>query len=263
MRKAGFTLIELIVVIAIIAALLAILLPGLQNGRERAKAAACGSNVKQLVFGLYLYSMENETFPIGYYYTNIEPPGGYLGHQNLDNLGLWWINYAEIYFSRTDNKTLLTCPSKNLKKSKLINNVLCGNYGVNQSICKEYISPQVKTEFIGESLKLGEIPRPGLTLLLVDAGYSLINYYHAADIPPLSLGNKAIADTSYIPGLRINKKRDLWPGQESDAVYGRHPNKTINIGFVDGHLSREKADMALVQKTGDGYTNLSPLWLPK
>jgi prepilin-type processing-associated H-X9-DG protein len=91
----------------------------------------------------------------------------------------------------------------------------------------------------------------------------MINWWQATDNPPVTLGSIMIEDTAYIPGLWINKERALWPGQEWDAIYGRHPNKTVNVGFVDGHVSRNKADDLLVEKTGDYYKNKSPLWVPK
>ena len=60
----GFTLIELLVVIAIIAILAAILFPVFAQAREKARGAACLSNVKQLGLALQMYAQDyDETLP--------------------------------------------------------------------------------------------------------------------------------------------------------------------------------------------------------
>ena len=56
----GFTLVELLVVISIIALLLAILMPSLQKARNQAITVVCRSNLKQINLAAALWSVDNE-----------------------------------------------------------------------------------------------------------------------------------------------------------------------------------------------------------
>jgi prepilin-type processing-associated H-X9-DG protein len=213
-----------------------------------------------------MYETQNQTLPYGFYDNPIgQPPGGYPGYIQYDRTGWWWFSFIGGFYKKTENKrTVVQCPSKWLSNPKLQNNILCGNYGVNRSLCKSFDDRQShREEFVGTPLCSSDIPYPSQTLLVVDSGYSMISWWHVADTPPVALGNAVIEDTAYIPGLDINKKRDFWPGQEEDAINGRHPNKTVNVGFADGHTSRSKANDLLVEKINDGYRNKTPLWVPK
>ncbi len=58
-RRVGFTLVELLVVISIIALLMAILLPALARAREQAKRIVCLSNLKQLTLAWMTYASAN------------------------------------------------------------------------------------------------------------------------------------------------------------------------------------------------------------
>jgi prepilin-type processing-associated H-X9-DG protein len=143
-------------------------------------------------------------------------------------------------------------------------NILCGNYGVNRSVCRSSDDIHNKREeLVGMPLRGNDIPHPTQTLLVVDSGYGIISWWHVTDAPPVALNGKLIEDTAYIPGLEINKDKVLWPGQKEDAVAGRHPNKTVNAGFADGHSERKRAKDLFVEKNGEAYTNRSPLWSPK
>lgn len=66
MRKKGFTLIELMIVIAIIAILAAILIPNFIRARAQSQLAACESNLKNIATSLEMYSTDyNGNYPYG------------------------------------------------------------------------------------------------------------------------------------------------------------------------------------------------------
>ena len=64
-KPAGFTLVELLVVVAIIGTLIALLLPAVQAGRESARRAQCGNNLRQIGVALNTHAETYGAYPPG------------------------------------------------------------------------------------------------------------------------------------------------------------------------------------------------------
>ncbi len=80
--QAGFTLVELLVVIGIIALLISILLPSLNKARETANSVKCSSNLRQIGQALLLYTNDNK---------GVLPPGElfYIGPDGKNSQETW------------------------------------------------------------------------------------------------------------------------------------------------------------------------------
>lgn len=65
-RPTGFTLVELLVVVAVIGTLIALLLPAVQSARESARRTTCGSNIRQLGVALLHFHDHHSRFPAGW-----------------------------------------------------------------------------------------------------------------------------------------------------------------------------------------------------
>lgn len=110
--RRGFTLIELLVVIAIIAILAAILFPVFAKARDRAKRAACVSNLKQIGSAIVMYGDDYD----GYIYPQWFSDGGVWQYQvgkcpppTVNGVAWPQFCWATIYSNYSKNTDIFRC----------------------------------------------------------------------------------------------------------------------------------------------------------
>lgn len=108
-RLPGFTLVELMVVIAVIVLLIAVLLPSLAQARASAKRIQCASQERQYGISIHLFILDNDEHLPGERYNGKINPLFDIHVQNT------WFNVVSYYSSlqtpRPGYHTLLVCPS--------------------------------------------------------------------------------------------------------------------------------------------------------
>jgi len=227
--KRGFTLVELLVVISIIAMLLAILMPSLQRARSNALSVVCKSNIAQLAMAAASYSRDNREYytPVWMDKPNNAPPGGYWFQTYW-----YWQQIMGKYLG--DQYKLALCPA-GIKGGSPVK----GNYGLNLNVVGN-------TSVEYPAVKQINIRQPSRVILACDSGT-----FYAAKVLAVS---PTYIGSEYLPGSDTGKKKIPWPDvfTSNDAKKGRHPDKRICIGFVDCHSSWLKVSVL----TTDDY------WLP-
>ncbi len=231
-ESAGFSLVELLVAAGIVVILVGVLLPGLSQAREQAKAACCRSNLRQLALANGFYAQESG---------GVYVPGA---SDFLSNLHRWHGERSSVYEPFVSSHgplvrylgpegAIRVCPafcpdSKGFEAGN-------GGYGYNNA----YIGVQTAMDRRGKVIVVNDragaaadrVKHPGETALFTDSAFGdggLIEY--------------SFAEPRFHPSYR---------SRADPSIHFRHA-RTANVAWCDGHVSGERRTFTWSSGTYNG-----------
>ena len=242
--KNAFTLLELLVVVAVIALLLAILLPGLSAAMEAGRAAVCGNNLNQLFHGSFVYMEENDQRLPWYGWAHYRPAGQE-----------WWVTQIAQSMDQFE-PGIYRCPSDPLPLYVPV-------YLYNGTMYMQ--DGRQGPPGASGWLRAGGRPRDSRPITLDVSYRGSCNLYYEIGGPNSGRGYAPYRATSFthpaaiiqmvegVFGDQIEidsmnqkdcfrfssmKRLATKTGQKYNASFGRHFG-TGNVCFLDGHISNE------------------------
>jgi prepilin-type processing-associated H-X9-DG protein/prepilin-type N-terminal cleavage/methylation domain-containing protein len=228
----GFTLVELLVTVSVIALLMGILMPALGSARSGARELVCKSNLRQLVLANEGYAGENDEAYVPAASDLWDGGGLRRWHGVRDSIDEAFDPLRGPLAGYLSDGQVKECPAKvDFAKGQGWNANFeqgCGGYGYNMT----YIGSRLWSNGISDAesykstyaktTRVTEISRPGETLMFADAAMAngpgvLIEYSFAE--PPFTVCNGQPVTSFYM----------------SPSIHFRHRSRA-NVGWADGHI---------------------------